>query len=79
MPKLSNIESLIPALYRRTALNQMMFAFVLGVRNTLHTITVKDAVLMFMKEFNLTEELFSVDSALVTYNRMLKELQQIEN
>lgn len=79
MSKVSKIERTIPSLYRRTALSQYMFAFVLGVRATLHTVTVKDAISMFMKQFNLTEEQYSADSAMVTYNRMFKELLNIEN
>lgn len=67
------VESKIPALYKRTALNQMMFAFILGVKATLHTVTTQQAILMFMESFELTHEEFNLDSALVIYNRMQKE------
>lgn len=74
MPKLSEIEKQIPALYRRNALNLSLFAYVRGVRSALHTITVVQAIDMFMGDYGLNDDNFNRGSALTTYNRMQKEL-----
>ena len=73
MPKITGIEARIPAIYRRSALNHMMFGYVTGVRATLHTIPMRDALLMFMESFGLDDDDFNIASALTTYNRMQKE------
>lgn len=74
MPRQSKIEKIIPALYKKNALSQMMFAYVLGCRSALHTVTLGQAILMFMEEFGLTHEDFNNESAEVIYNRMYKDL-----
>ena len=74
MPKSSNIENTIPKLYRRSALNQMMFAYVCGCRSALHTLSITACISLFMHEFGLTEEDYNSDSARVEYNKMRKEL-----
>lgn len=73
MPKTTGIELKIPAIYRRSALNLMMFGYVTGVRATLHTVSMRDAMFMFMESFDLEDEDFNVASGLTTYNRMQKE------
>lgn len=71
--KQSKIEKSIPAFYKKTALNQLMFGFVLGCRSALPTITIKQGVSMFMEEFKLDDEEFNSDSATVIFDRMQKE------
>ncbi len=78
MPKQINIQLSIPALYKRSALNHLMFGFVTGVRATLHTVTIKEAVYMFMDAYGLSHEDYNSDSALITFNRMQKELLNIK-
>lgn len=73
MEQVSNIEKLVPRMYRRSALNLLMFGYINGVRSTLHTVTVKEAVLMFMRDFQLDSDDFNEDSASVIYYRMYKE------
>lgn len=68
MPKLNNLEKGIPALYRRSALSMLMFGYVQGVRATLHTVTVKAAIRMFMTHYGLTDDNYNADSALTTFN-----------
>lgn len=71
----TNIEKTIPALYKRNTLNTAMFAFVRGARCTLHTLTVKDAILMFMTDYGLEEDDdYNSSSAEATYYRMQQEL-----
>lgn len=74
MPKTSKIEELIPKIYRQNALNLSLFAYVRGVRSALHTVTVVQAIDMFMDDFGLDDDNFNRGSGLTTYNRMQKEL-----
>ena len=69
----SKLEGQIPKLYRRSALNLLMYGFVTGVRATLHTVNVKQAIFMFMEAYAIDDDDFNVDSAMVIYNRMQKE------
>lgn len=74
MPRVTELEKEIPKLYRRSALNMLMFAFVRGARAALHTLTIKDAILMFMEDFELDDDEFNYQTALTTYAQMQKEL-----
>ena len=74
MPKISKTESTIQKFYRRSSLHQLMFGFVQGVRATLHTVPVKQAIRMFMEQYDLTDDDYNADSALVIFDRMQKEL-----
>lgn len=74
MPKRTQIENLIPALYKRSVLNIALFAYIRGVRSTLPTLTLAQAVDMFMEDWGLDEDEFNRNSALTTYDRMQKEL-----
>lgn len=78
MPKQSNVEKIIPAIYKRTALSQMMFAYVLGCRSALHTVSVEQAILMFMEEFDITHDEYNTESAEVIYHRMYKDLMELK-
>lgn len=69
----TKVEGTIPRIYKRNTISLLMFSFVQGVRTTLHTISVKQALCMFKEVYNLTEEEFNVDSALTTYSRMQQE------
>ena len=74
MPKTSEIEKLIPKIYRQNALNLSLFAYIRGVRTALHTVTVVQAIDMFMEDYGLDDDNFNRGSALTTYNRMQKDL-----
>lgn len=75
MPSRNGIRAQIPALYQRSALNLSLYAFVRGVRAALPTVSVKDAVFLFMEEYGLTEELFNSDSAIVAFHEMNREIK----
>lgn len=70
MPKPSEIEKQIPELFRANALNLMLFGYVRGVKSALHTLTISQAVDMFMKEYGLTDDNYNRESAITSYNRM---------
>lgn len=74
MPRTKEISGKIPRIYQRCALDLMMFGYVCGVRNTLHTITIPQAILMFIEEYEIEIEDFNTKSALVIFNRMQKEM-----
>lgn len=74
MPKLSETQKQIPALYRQNALNLSLFAYIRGVRSALHTVSVAQAIDMFMKDYGLDDDTFNRNSALTTYDRMQKDL-----
>lgn len=78
MPKQSKIERLVPSLYKRTALSQMMFAYVLGCRSALHTVSVEQAIIMFMEEFELTHDDYNTESAEVIYHRMYRDYIELK-
>ena len=74
MPVQTEIEKTIPDLYKRSALNHLMFGFVRGVRETLHTVSVHDAVFMFMECFGLDDDSYNSKSAMTTFARMQNDL-----
>ena len=78
MPKKTGLEGTIPELYRVNTLNALMFGHVTGCRAILHTVTLKQAITSFMEVFGLTDEDYNADSALVTYDRMRKDLLKLK-
>jgi len=74
MPVQTEIEKLIPTIYKRSALNLSMFGFVRGVRATLPTVTVEMAISMFAESYGIDEEAYNLTSARSVYFRMQKEL-----
>lgn len=72
MAKEQKVLNPIPALYKHSSLNVMLFAYIRGVQSALHTITIRKAIDMFMAEFNLNHDEFNIDSAIVTYHRLNK-------
>lgn len=73
--KQSNIEKAVPAIYKRSALNHLLFGFVLGCRSVLPHVTIKEAVGLFMEKFGLDDAEFNSDTAMVTFDRMQAELK----
>ena len=59
----------IPKALREQTLDAWMFAFVLGIRTSLPSVTIERAIEVFMKTFNLSEDVYPLDNAKVTYNR----------
>ena len=78
MPKPSEIEKQIPKLYRQNAINLSLFAYVRGVRAALHTVTVPQAILMFMDDYGIEPDELNTKSCLTTYNRMQKDLLNLK-
>lgn len=70
MPRESEIEKLVPKLYKQSALNLLMFGYVAGVRGILDSVTIKDAIQLFMDDYDLTHDDINIDTAANTFNRM---------
>jgi hypothetical protein len=67
------IMAAIPKLYKRTALDLLMFGFVNGMKTALPSMTTKACLAMFQKKIILTEDEYPLDCARVTYQRMQNE------
>jgi hypothetical protein len=63
----------IPKLYRRQALDMLMFGFVGGMKAALPSLTINECLQMFQKEHSFSEDEYPLRSAWQTYNRMMEE------
>lgn len=78
MAKETPIEQTIPRLYKRNALYLLMFGYIRGCRDTLHTMTIEHAIRAFMSDMELEEDDFNFESAKCTYFRMCKDLKTLK-
>jgi len=69
----NKLSSGIPKLYKRQALDLLMFGFVQGMFAAMPSLSLKDCLIMFMRRYKLSEDDYHYDSARVTYDRMNKE------
>lgn len=65
----------IPKIYRSETIHNLMFAYVMGVTDTVPTINRSTAINEFRLRFGLKEEDYPTESALTIYNRMFKNYQ----
>jgi hypothetical protein len=65
----------LPRLYKRQAIDLLMFGFVTGMRSALPMVTLDDSLSYFMQKHNLSEEEYSYSGARSTYYRMEKEFK----
>ena len=72
MPKLKESEKIIPSFYRQKTLDIMLFAtvYLLCYSGKFGKIKIKEAVELFQEIFEINEEDFPIDSALVQYALM---------
>lgn len=73
-----HIDNLLPYLYQRQTFDTLSFGFIRGMRIVYPSITLKEAAIAFMKEFNVCEDLHNVSSVIVTYERVLKDYYEAE-
>lgn len=71
MPKVKEIEQLIPKIYRRNYFDHSMFFFVMGQRNVLPALSVEKSLYNYFRAMGIED--YSIDCALTTYTRMQKE------
>jgi hypothetical protein len=67
----------LPKIYKRQAVDLLMFGFVNGVLSALPMVTIKDAIFLFMQKHKITEDHYDYGSARSRYYRMLNESKDI--
>jgi hypothetical protein len=72
------IENNIPALYRRTILDVMIYTFIDAVKHTIPGISVDEAALAFSKKYKIDEDEMTLTSITRVYYRIQKELFEDE-
>lgn len=68
------LHNAIPALYRKTALDIMIYTFIDCQRFTIPGISVENAALSFMKHHKINEDEMSIQKVTLTYYRIQKEI-----
>lgn len=66
-----------PELYRQDKMDDFIFAYFEGVRDTLPTAKQNVIALNFQKKFHLTEEQAAIDIILASYQRSLHKYQKM--
>ena len=73
MPRTKGIEKLVPSIFRRNALDHLMFGYVQGVRKAIPSTQIMEAIQLFMCDYDLSEDDYSSYSAMTTFCRMQKD------
>lgn len=73
MSKEKPFENKILAFYKKNAIDLVMFGYVTGCQDTLPSLKTNRCVERFLKKFDLNEDDYSIESALRTYTRILKD------
>jgi hypothetical protein len=68
------LDKHIPALYRKTALDIMIFTFIDAQRFTIPGISIENSALSFLKRYDIDEGDLSIEKIRKTYTRIQKEL-----
>lgn len=70
MPKESEIKKSISAFYKKSAIDLCMYAFVKGIMCVLPSVTIRDGINIFLKNFNIDESDYPIDAAVKNFNRI---------
>jgi hypothetical protein len=73
MSKEKPFENKIQAFYKKNAIDLVMFGYVLGMRRGLPAVNINKSIELFLDEFGLSEDDYPLRSAIVTYERILKD------
>ena len=60
----------VPSLYRKQALDLIMYGFVHGIQTAMPSVSVKEAIMIFADKNNLDEDDFSWESEQTAFYRM---------
>lgn len=74
MPKVKEIEQLIPKIYRRNYFDYSMFFFVMGQRNVLPALSIEKSLYNYFRAMGIDD--YNIESALTTYIRIQKEFYE---
>jgi len=66
----------IPKLYKRKAIDLLMFGFVEGMKAALPSLTIQECLIQFQRRTRLSDNQYPLESARTVYNRMQKEYTQ---
>lgn len=72
------LEEFIPHFYQRKAIDIMAFTFIDTYKFVQPTVTLEEAALAFLKRYEISEELFSLNSILLCYHRTIKDYYDAE-
>lgn len=73
-----HIKISIPKIYKRSALDLLMFGFVQGMKTGLPTLSTQECLILFHKKTGTNDTTYPIDSAKVIYNRMQDEFNHKE-
>ena len=74
MSKQKPIAEGIPALYKSSAEDLLLLGFVMGFQRAVPAATQQNAIFAFMKAFNVSEDDWPFESALISYQRTRRKL-----
>jgi hypothetical protein len=77
MSKCKNYQLNIPRFYKFQAFDHMMFGYVNGLRKALPSMTIREAIRLWIESFDIDEELYCFDTARTTYYRILNSIAEI--
>lgn len=77
MPKCKNYLLNVPKFYRFQTFDHIMFGYVQGLRKALPSMTLSDAILMFLDSFEIQEDNYCFDTAKQTYYRILNSIVEM--
>ena len=80
MPKEKGLYVHLPRLLKRQAVDLIMLGYVMGYRHVsaIPVLQIKKGIEEFKKDMNFSEEDYPLQSALVTYYRMLDEYNKMK-
>lgn len=70
MPKEKPIERSINAFYKKRALDLLMYGFADGFKTALPNVSIKQAVCVFLKKYNLSEDDYPYETAVKNYSNI---------
>lgn len=68
----------IPRIYKRQALDLMLFSFVNGMKAAMPSLQTRDCIRIFIHEHNLSGDDYSLEGARVKYYSMLKDFSEMQ-
>jgi len=79
MPKEKELYLCVPRLLRKETLDRLMLGYVLGYRNIspIRILQVRAAIKQFIDDFELTEDDFPLDSAVVRFYNLYSDLNEM--
>lgn len=71
-------DGFVPKFLQRRTFDMFMFGYVDGIHTELPSVSIKKAVAMFRKRYNLSVDDFNEDSACREYQRIKEEIKQYD-